>query len=171
MMVGWNTITSPWSSPRISIRSVSRLSSRLPAMAAGLYHASTAIGPSTARANLVHRRGRHRLEQLLIFIVVHGRRGITRKLVLTQTCEAWNGPRFFVELQHREHVKPLALVHIQTQDDERGTFTLDVRVGMGIRLDKHDIVTARRQNRLDQIEEFGCAVDDDHLLHRTLCTL
>src|SRR5215471_10363061 len=143
MMVGWNTITSPWSSPRISIRSVSRLSSRLPAMAAGLYHASTDIGPSTARANLVHRRGRHRLEQLLIFIV----------------------------LQHREHVKPLALVHIQTQDDERGTFTLDVRVGMGIRLDKYDIVTARRQNRLDQIEEFGCAVDDDHLLHRTLCTL
>src|SRR5215471_3266915 len=57
-------------------------------------------------------------------------------------------------------------MHVEAEDDERRLFALDVRVGVGVKLDKHDVVAARRQYWLYQVEKFCRAVDDDHLLHR-----
>src|SRR5882672_7447429 len=118
MIMGWNTMTSPLSSPRISMRSVSRLSSILPIR--------------RDYTMLVHGRCRHRRERFVIVVVPEERHALGRRFVLTETGEQRNRARVVVQLQHRQHLEAFALVHVEAQNDQGRLLALDVRVGVGI---------------------------------------
>src|SRR5712692_4772466 len=110
MAIGWKTTTSPWSSPRISIRSWSRRSSRL-----GL-----GVSPDDAiRRNYttsVHPERRPRDEHPVVgrFELLVG----LPPVGLGHVSEDGNLARLFVELQHRQDLEAIHVIDAYAQDDE-----------------------------------------------------
>ncbi len=72
--------------------------------------------------------------------------------------------RFVVQLQHRQNLEAVHLLDPHAKDDEVWLHTLDLRVGVVVGFHEHDVVAPGVERRLEQLQDFGAAVDDDYLL-------
>src|SRR5215470_11554028 len=146
-------MTSPWSSPRTLILFPSRLSS------------FSSVIPLDYSTPLVHGSRRNGLQQ--VGVVRLGRPSTaSRSVVLTRIGEHRNGPGVFVHFEHREHLKAARIIEAKAQDYQTGVLSSHLRVRVSAGLDENGIVVSRSQHAVDQIEQFGCPVDDGDLLHQ-----
>src|SRR5215470_292162 len=146
-------MTSPWSSPRTLILFPSRLSS------------FSSVIPLDYSTPLVHGSRRNGLQQVVL--VRLGRPlAASRSVVLTRISEHRNGPGVFVHFEHREHLKAARIIEAKGQDYQTRVLSSHLRVRVSAGLDEDGIVVSRAEHAVDQIEQFGCPVDDGDLLHQ-----
>src|SRR5215467_12960501 len=146
-------MTSPWSSPRTLILFPSRLSP------------FSSVIPLDYSTPLVHGSRRNGLQQVVL--VRLGRPSTaSRSVVLTRIGEHRNGPGVFVHFEHREHLKAARIIEAKAQDYQTGVLSSHLRVRVSAGLDEDGIVVSRSEHAVDQIEQFGCPVDDGDLLHQ-----
>src|SRR5437899_9989311 len=147
-------MTSPWSSPRMAIRSVSRFSPGTGADYSTAIAHTCAPAPSTSAQRRTLRsayaiRSIHTdcglCDQDLGFRALFFRRFFVRflALVFRRIGEHRNPARFVVQLQHRQHLEAVQIFDADAQDDEIRLHALDLGVGVRARLHEHDIVVPR----------------------------
>ena len=144
-------MTSPCSSPRISRRSVSRLSS------AGAIRRDYNIfqfiqTAAFAGGNISASDGSaYFLFRLLVAL-------------LARVGQHRNAARLVVQLQHRQHLEAVGVVDAHAEDDQVRLHALDLRVGVLARFDEDDVVVTGVEHRFEHFEHLRAAVDDDHFL-------
>src|SRR4051812_15099668 len=154
--MGWYTITSPRSSPRISTRWPERRSGRVRSVWAVMRR---------DYITSIHQESRTGHEHRSWFFVPFF---VFRRLVgCAGVGDNRNVARFGIQFQHREHAKTFRVFELEAKNDEIGLDTPDLGVGVRARFDEHDVVLARIEYRLQHFEHIAAAVDDQNLLRCT----
>src|SRR5207245_1001220 len=132
-------MTSPWSSPRMGIRSASRFSP-----ATGPDYSTAVVASSDGGRRLIHPHCRLGDEDL------SSRRLFVRRLffgflalVFGRVGQHWNGARILVQLQHRQHLEAFEIFDPHTEDHEMWLDSFDLRVRVLARFNEHDVVVPR----------------------------
>src|SRR2546427_616106 len=173
MAIGWYTITSPWSSPRISIRSVSRLfcrSSSSDDVIAGatIPQGSRTLSEATRQRNMSANLSIHS-DRVLgsedLRIKRFGRVFFRfLRLVFRRIGEDRNPACLLVELQHREDLEAVAIFDLDAQNDQVRLHAFDLRIRVLLRFDENNVVVPCIEYGFEQPHDFRAAVDDHHFL-------
>src|SRR5207248_8005089 len=112
--IGWNTMTSPWSSPRMGTRSLSRFS-----RATGPDYSTAVVASRDAARPLIHPHCRLRDQDLGARRLFLGRLFFGfLALVFGRVGEHGNGARILVQLQHRQHLEAFEVFDPHAENDE-----------------------------------------------------